>query len=84
MSQPYEVKLVSVTDCTYPVMVAVGDGSVVFDDKFPMDERIFFYFHDAAEFEAAKADEVNPDFGFRIIREVPDYLWRLSPAASSN
>lgn len=35
------------------VTVVVGDGKTVFDETFEYDARVFFYFHDEAEFNDA-------------------------------
>jgi hypothetical protein len=39
---------------TFEAYVVVGDGQTVFDDDYPFDDRIFYYFHDQAELEDAK------------------------------
>ena len=39
-------------DHTYTADVVVGDGTIVYDDKYEgYDERIFFYFEDDNEFQ---------------------------------
>lgn len=58
-------------DTEEEVDVVVGDGNTIFDGDYEFDERIFFYFHDEAEFQSAKEKE-HPDIGFRIIEEVED------------
>lgn len=40
-------------DHTYMADVVVGDGTIVYDDKYEgYDARIFFYFEDEEEFES--------------------------------
>lgn len=36
--------------------VVIGDGQTDFDEDYPFDDRVLFYFHDEAEFERAKTD----------------------------
>ena len=57
-------------DTEMEVDVVIGDGKTVFDENFPYDNRIFFYFHDKAEFESAKTDKPDAGVEFRILREV--------------
>lgn len=33
--------------------VVIGDGQTIFDETYPFDDRIFFYFHNKAEFDLA-------------------------------
>jgi hypothetical protein len=40
-------------DDTESVLVGIGDGNTVFDDNFPLDDKVFYYFHDEADFEKA-------------------------------
>lgn len=54
------------------VDVVIGDGKTVFDEDFPFDARIFFYFHDDAEFQKAKGKTILPDIGFRVLAEEGD------------
>ena len=42
--------------------VVIGDGNTIYDESFPFDERIFFYFHDEAEFERCKSEGSGEDF----------------------
>lgn len=50
--------------------VVVGDGDTVFDEDYEYDCRIFFYFHDEAEFQSAFDNSGVKDDGieFTIIR----------------
>lgn len=57
-------------DTEMEVDVVIGDGKTVFDENFPYDARIFFYFHDNAEYESAKTDTPDAGVEFRILREV--------------
>jgi hypothetical protein len=52
--------------------VVVGDGSVIYDDKYPeYDERIFFYFQDAEEYKVAFSGGSPRDgIEFEILEEV--------------
>jgi hypothetical protein len=34
-------------------LVGIGDGSTVFDENFEFDDKVFYYFHDEADFEKA-------------------------------
>jgi hypothetical protein len=52
----------------YEVDVVVGDGLTQYDSDFEFDERIYFYFHNEAEFESAKTDYL-PNINFRIVGE---------------
>lgn len=49
----------------FDVTVVVGDGSVVFDDDFDFDERVFYYFENEEEFEAHKVS--TPGNFFQIV-----------------
>jgi hypothetical protein len=76
MSETYEIKsvVISYDDGTKPIEVdvVVGDGKTTFDDTFPFDNRVYFYFQDQAEFDLAKGKEIRQDKGmeFRIVEEV--------------
>lgn len=48
--------------------VGIGDGNVVFDDDYPFDPRVFYYFEDDAEFERAFTPN-NNEFGFTLLRQ---------------
>lgn len=52
------------------VIVVVGDGNTVFDENFEEDARVYFYFHDEAEFELAKGEVVQESIGFTILEEL--------------
>lgn len=52
------------------VDVVIGDGKTVFDENFPYDQTICFYFHDKAEYESAKGAEIDKAIGFRIVSEI--------------
>lgn len=43
-------------DHTFSTDVVIGDGQTDFDEDYPFDDRVLFYFHDEAEFERAKTD----------------------------
>ena len=76
MEQEYEIKtvLISYDDGTEPieVEVVIGDGKTKFDENFPFDYRVYFYFQDQAEYDLAKGAEIRYDEGieFRIVEEV--------------
>ena len=76
MDENYEFKtvIISYDDDTEPIEVDViiGDGKTVFDENFPFDARVYFYFHDQAEYDLAKGKEIGHDLGieFRIVEEV--------------
>jgi hypothetical protein len=76
MSETYEIKsvVISYDDGTKPIEVdvVIGDGKTTFDDTFPFDHRIYFYFQDQAEYDLAKGKEIRQDKGmeFRIVEEV--------------
>ena len=76
MDENYEIKsvIISYDDGTEPIEVdvVIGDGKTTFDENFPFDARVYFYFHDLAEYELAKGEEVRHDKGieFRIVGEV--------------
>lgn len=78
MNENYEIKsvVISYDDNTEPIEVdvVIGDGKTIFDENFPFDHRVYFYFHDLAEYELAKGEEIREDKGieFRIIGEVVD------------
>jgi hypothetical protein len=54
---------------TDEVDVVVGDGKTVFDDNYPFDARIYFYFTNQAEYEKAKV-EFDEMIGFTIVKEL--------------
>lgn len=54
---------------TYSGDVVIGDGNTTYDENYPFDERIWFYFHDEAEFERCKSEDSGEDFV--VIRELP-------------
>ena len=76
MEAEYEIKsvVISYDDDTEPteVDVVIGDGKTTFDENFPYDERVYFYFQDQAEYDLAKGKEIRHDLGieFRIVEEV--------------
>lgn len=53
------------------VTVAIGDGKTVFDENYPMDARVYFYFDDLEHFKRAHLSELE-DVGFRIVRVVDE------------
>lgn len=54
------------------VTVVVGDGVTVYDEDFPYDHRVFFYFTDEAEFLEAWADD-NVMCEFKILGMADDW-----------
>lgn len=76
MNENYEIKsvVISYDDGTEPIEVdvVIGDGKTKFDENFEFDARVYFYFHDLAEYELAKGEKIREDKGieFRIIGEV--------------
>lgn len=51
--------------------VVVGDGTVEYDSEYEYDERIFFYFQDAAEYKVAFSGGSPKDgIEFEILEEV--------------
>lgn len=52
---------------TDEVTVVIGDGSVVYDDNYPFDARVYFYFDNQEQFEKAKT-EILDDINFQIIK----------------
>lgn len=76
MDENYEIKsvIISYDDGTEPIEVdvVIGDGKTDFDENFPFDYRVYFYFRDLAEYELAKGEEIRHDKGieFRIVEEV--------------
>ena len=51
---------------TEEVLVAIGDGSVAFDENYPFDPRVYFYFENQEQFELAKTGIVE-DINFQIL-----------------
>lgn len=47
---------------TYTGDVVIGDGKTTYDDDYPFDYRIFFYFTDGADFERCKSESSGEDF----------------------
>ena len=54
----------------YTADVVIGDGKTTYDEDFPYDERVLFYFHDEAEFELARR-VFNESVGFFIEKVLP-------------
>ena len=52
---------------TDEVVVAIGDGSVAYDEDFAFDPRVYFYFDNREQFELAKTKIVE-DINFQILR----------------
>jgi len=52
---------------TDEVVVAIGDGSVVYDEDFAFDPRVYFYFDNREQFELAKT-KIIEDINFQILR----------------
>lgn len=58
-------------DMPFETDVAICDGTVPLDDEYEYDERIFFYFHDAAEYRLAFSGGSPADgIEFEILEEV--------------
>jgi hypothetical protein len=53
---------------THTADIVVGDGMTVYDENYDYDQRIFFYFHDEAEYEEAKRVQ-RKDIGFMVLGE---------------
>ena len=53
------------------VLLVIGDGNVVFDENFPYDERVYFHFDNAQQYETAKTTMMD-DVGFIVLRELED------------
>jgi hypothetical protein len=47
---------------TYTADVVIGDGQTMYDENYPLDERIWFYFTDEAGFEECKSETSGEDF----------------------
>ena len=57
-------------DDTESVLVGIGDGNTVFDEDFPLDGKVFYYFHDESEFQQAQDPSNCPSmFDFYIPTE---------------
>lgn len=52
------------------IIVAIGDGTIDFDENYPFDARVYFYFHDKREYNTAKSGVYDDNIGFTIIGEV--------------
>jgi len=52
---------------TDEVVVAIGDGSVAYDEDFAFDPRVYFYFDNREQFELAKT-KIIEDINFQILR----------------
>lgn len=55
---------------TYTADVVVGSTGEEWEDDYPFDERIFFYFTDQAELDLFKTGNVGGE-EFVVIREIP-------------
>jgi hypothetical protein len=51
---------------TDEVVVAIGDGSVAYDEDYPYDPRVYFYFDNREQFEKALTGIVE-DINFQIL-----------------
>lgn len=51
---------------TDEVTVVIGDGSVVYDENYPYDPRVYFYFENREQFELAKTGIIQ-DIDFQIL-----------------
>lgn len=49
-------------DHIFGATVVVGDGQTEYNETFDYDDRVFFYFHDEAEFKAYKTPQEGADF----------------------
>ena len=74
MDENLEIKSVIISyDDSEPITevdVVIGDGKTDFGADYPFDHRIYFYFHNFAEYNSAKDTTIDPNIGFRIIGEV--------------
>lgn len=52
---------------TDEVVVAIGDGSVAYDEDYSFDPRVYFYFDNREQFELAKT-KIIEDINFQILR----------------
>jgi hypothetical protein len=52
---------------TDEVLVVIGNGSVVYDDNYDYDPRVYFYFDNREQFELAKT-KIIQDINFQIIK----------------
>jgi hypothetical protein len=54
-------------DCSKTRLVGIGDGNTFFDENFEFDDKVFYYFHDEADFEKAHDPMNSPSmFDFFI------------------
>ena len=53
------------------VVLVIGDGIAVFDEEFPYDERVYFHFDNAEQYETAKTTLLE-DVGFVVLRELEE------------
>jgi hypothetical protein len=51
---------------TDEVTVVIGDGSVVYDENYAYDPRVYFYFDNREQFELAKTGIIQ-DINFQIL-----------------
>lgn len=51
--------------------LVIGDGSVVFDEDYDYDPRVYFYFDNVEQYEKAKTTLMD-DVGFIVLRELED------------
>jgi hypothetical protein len=56
------------------VFVVVGDGTQTFNEDYPFDERVYFYFHDQAEFEQATTG-VHNGVDFMVVKVYSEMDW---------
>jgi len=52
-------------------ILVIGDGSVVFDEDYDYDPRVYFYFDNVEQYEKAKTTLMD-DVGFIVLRELED------------
>ena len=52
---------------TEEVTVVVGDGSVAYDEDYPFDPRVYFYFDNREQFELAKTGIIE-HINFQILK----------------
>jgi hypothetical protein len=53
------------------VVLVIGDGVAVFDEEFPYDERVYFHFDNAEQYETAKTTLLK-NVGFVVLRELEE------------
>lgn len=74
MKKELELKSVIVSfdpdEPTEEVIIAIGDGKTKFDDNYPFDPRVYFYFENKAQYDTAKGERILDVIGFRVLEEL--------------